>query len=186
MWIAGSGQLRTGLRGASVIVAVFLSCSACNWASGTGSQAAASKSPVIIPTPSAPNSAKSAGSTVNVDVELYSNSGLTVTLTTIAAGPDGQVTADVVYRNTSSAGIALGCGGLSASIDTLTPATGPAIPAARSYCSDHPGTTVTVPAGGTLSSYAVFDAVDTAAGPYTFDWQGKTQISGSIGGIAIP
>jgi hypothetical protein len=107
-------------------------------------------------------------------------------LTTIAAGPDGRVTADVTYQNTSTATISLGCGGLSASIDTLTPAAGPAIPATHSYCSDHPSTTITVPVGGSLPSYAVFDAVDPAAGPYTFDWQGKTQISGSVAGIAIP
>lgn len=191
MRIPVSGRPRSRLSGALVLVAIFVSCAACKLNSTAGSQAEAGKtdsSPrsTHAAQASAASSASSAGSTATVDIVLYSNSGLTVTLTTIAVGPVGRVTADVTYQNTGSASIELECGGLSASLDTLTPASGPAIPATHSYCSDHPAASLTIAAGGTLASYAIFDGVDAAAGPFSFTWQGNTQISGSVAGIAIP
>ena len=131
-------------------------------------------------------SAATAPSTMvtTVGQTLYSNSSLSVTLTTMSVTGD-EVTANVSYQDVGSSEVALSCSGLSVpAIDTLTSANGAAIPASRTYCSDNPTIAIGLLPGGTLDSYAVFDGVQASSGPFTLTWQ-ETTPSGTVSGITL-
>lgn len=143
---------------------------------------------VVIQLPPPPPSPSPSPTPVTVDVskQLYAADGLKLTLTSIVADPDGQITVNVTYQNTTSSAAGLVCAGdTDPSVDTLTPAKGSAIGATHSYCSDHPTAPLTLAAGGTLNSYAIFVGVDAAAGPFSFTWQSGGSITGTIAGLTL-
>jgi len=124
----------------------------------------------------------------NVATLLYSNtgSGLEVTLSTMQQQPGDIVTADVVYLNTGSSPINLACASVAdPATTTLTAKNGTVIHAASTYCSDHPNASLDLDSGDSFTSYADFDGVDEAHGPFTLNWQQGTSLTGQVTDIAL-
>ena len=140
--------------------------------------------PVPAPSPAASQTATLRD--VAINKVIYDSSDLVVTLTDAVVSSTGEVTAGLIYQNESSGVLQLECSGVSgAAIDTLTPSGGAAIPAVRSYCSTWPSQVDNVGEDAGLPSYAVFEGVRSAAGPFTLTWQSGTGITGTAGGITL-
>lgn len=107
-----------------------------------------------------------------------------VYLVDVKVNSDGSVQVDLRYTNNTSTSQPFGCTydtpdeGKLATDDSSVKSTATA-------CTDDPGFTKDVPAGGSLASYDTFDHAPTGSGPWTYSIS-SFEYSGSVSGINIP
>jgi len=121
--------------------------------------------------------------TYDLDEHLADVQGFRLTLTEIEVADDGTMTARVDYRNEGS-GQTLGClAATDPGASSVEYADGSESTSTETYCSAHPTATLTVAAGDTFTSYAVFPAPESR--PFTLHWQPGQDFSGTASDLVL-